>query len=705
MGRSFQNRLGLPSLGLDNNFPVTRMIEGIAKSVLLCVLIVLPARGADIPFSAVQQVMVKHCIKCHGHRGKVKGDVNLMELKTVEVLKERTDLLETIIEVIEEGEMPPEDEPQLSSADKHAVTAHLKKLLKESLAKKGFAHTPIRRMNRFQYNNSVVDLFGAQRDVFHLPENLMRRYTDYFHPETGEMPTSVRAASRSLSKDVDNSRQEGFMGVASFPQDLRAEHGYDNRADHLSLSPLLMESFLKLSQTIVESKDLNPKECRNYNRLFAAPADESKQVEEIRDRLSWFLRRAFRRPAGKSELDRFVQFAQQQLKDGVSFVDAMKTIVGATFASPDFLYLYDSDEGTEAKTRKLNEFELASRLSFFLWGGGPDDELLDLAEQGKLGDQKTFSGQITRMMNDRRMVRFCDAFPSQWMQLDRLISALPDPKKYPHFYYNNSYRVSMHMMLEPLLLFETVFIENRSVMDLIAPDFSWQSRALRGAYEGKITDRTVNVMTFERVPVTDPRRGGIITSAAVLTMTSGPKRTLPITRGAWMNTVIFNDPPDPPPADVPPLPKANEDELAKLTLRERFEAHRKREDCAGCHRQIDPLGFALENYDPTGIWREKYENGREVDPSGELFGEKFETLLDFRALLRKEQRRFVRALTGHLLYYALGRELTAADSPTLDKIADHAMKGDDRLRTLMKQVAMSEPFRHKNTSHAQRQDH
>ena len=664
-------------------------------------LIAFDARGAEVSFSAVQRVFAEHCVKCHGKRDRVKGEVNLLELKSLESLKTRPELLDTIIDVLSDADMPPEDEPPLPANIRHALIVQLKALLKESLAKKGFAHTPIRRLNRFQYNNAVVDLFGAQRDIFHLPENLMRRYSDYFHPERGEMPTSVRAASRSLSKDVDNSRQEGFMGVASFPQDLRAEHGYDNRADHLSLSPLLMESFLKLSHTIVESKDLNPKECGNYNRLFQAPADESKQVEEIRKRLSWFLRRAFRRPPGKAELDRFTKFAEQQLKDGVAFEDAMKTIVGAAFASPDFLYLYDSDEGAEAKTRQLSDFELATRLSFFLWGSGPDDELLDLAESGKLKDSKTLGRQITQMMNDRRMVRFCDAFPSQWMQLDRLISALPDPKKFPHFYYNNSYRVSMHMMLEPLLLFETVFLENRSVSDLIAPDFSWRSRALVGAYEGKITDRTVNVMTFERVPVDDPRRGGVFTSAAVLTMTSGPKRTLPITRGAWMNTVIFNDPPEPPPADVPPLPKADEAELAKLTIRERFEEHRKREDCAGCHRQIDPLGFALENYDPTGIWRDKYENGRDVDASGELFGQKFETLLEFRELLANEQRRFIRAFTGHLLSYALGRELTAADSPTLDRIADQAMKGDDRLRTLMKQVAMSEPFRHQNTSHAQ----
>lgn len=680
---------------------------------LFCLLSLLggtATHAADVFPSAVAPLFARHCIKCHGEGGRVKGKVDLLTLNRAEDLKARPELLEALVEVVDAGEMPPAKENPLPATVKRALVGHLKSLLQDALAAGGFAHTPIRRMNRFQFNNAVVDLLGAERDLFHLPENLMRRYSDYFHPERAKMPATVRVASRSLSKDVDNSRQEGFMGVASFPQDLRAEHGYDNRADHLSLSPLLMESFLKLSQTIVESKDLNAKECRNYGRLFQSPTEVSVsgQVAAVRKRLSWFLRRAFRRPVGELELNRFTEFAARQLKAGVPFADAMKTIVGATLAAPDFLYLYDSDAGAESDSgqRGVNEFELASRLSFFLWGSGPDDELLDLAARGELARPEMLPKQIDRMLNDRRMARFCDAFPSQWLQLDRLISALPDPEKFPHFYYNNSYRVSMHMMLEPLLLFETVYLENRSVMDLIAPDFTWHSRALTGAYEGKVTDRTVNVLPFNRVPVTDPRRGGVFACAAVLTMTSAPKRTLPITRGAWMNTVIFNDPPEPPPADAPPLPEASEAELARLTLRERLEAHRKREDCAGCHRKIDPLGFALENYDPTGVWREKYENGRDVDPSGEVFGKRFSTLLEFRQLLTKERRRFVRAFTAHLLSYALGRELTAADSPTLDAIADNAMKGDDRLRTLMKQVAMSEPFRHQNTkaTHAKPKD-
>ena len=181
-------------------------------------------------------------------------------------------------------------------------------------------------------------------------------------------------------------------------------------------------------------------------------------------------------------------------------------------------------------------------------------------------------------------------------------------------------------------------------------------------------------------------------------MTSTPSRTQPITRGTWINAVIFNDPPKPPPADVPPLDESNEEDLAKLTIRERLAAHRKRADCAGCHNQIDPLGFALENFGPTGVWRDKYENGREVDVSNVLFNQhKFADFNEFKKLLVQQTPRFVRGFIAHLLSYALGRELGPADTPALEAMTAQAVSGDDQLRAILKAVALSEPFHHKNT--------
>jgi hypothetical protein len=813
---------------------------------------------ADDSATLLQSAFKAHCIKCHGKGGKHEGKVNLLTLKSRDDLLARPELLEKLITVLKDREMPPEDEPALQDGKRKQMVEQLQTLLGQALKTHAFAPTPIRRMNRFQYNNAVVDLLELDRDIFQLNERLLRRRDDYFRPETRKMPAQVRVSSRPLAKDIDNQRPEGFKGVAAFPQDKRAEHSFDNRADHLTLSPLLMESFLQLSQTIVESPDLNPRECRSWDRLFAPPGQSARgpvegryeaetggplklvgtpkgraglqgmqpfgsdwssdaqlfwlctkqglelklsfeateagsglsfgftkapdygsfevslddvkigesvdlydprvvhashdvsvniktgphtltfkcagkndrsrrhffgldyvdvtgrkpvpkvdpapiaDIDAIRGRLEKLMRRAFRRPVDPATLDRFTKFAEGQLASGASFEDTMRTMVGAVLGMPDFLYSYETldKEQSDLESRgrqRVNDFELASRLAQFIWSSIPDDTLLDLAESGTLSNPETLSTQIDRMMDDVRSSRFCDNFPAQWLQLDRLITSIPDPKKFPYFYYNG-YRTSLHMMSEPLLLFETVYIEDRSIVDLLDPKFTWQSEMLRQNYEGKSQGgHDVQVQLFKRVSLDDPRRGGVITNAAIMTMTSTPTRTQPITRGAWVNAVIFNDPPEPPPADVPPLPEVDREELEKLTIRERLAVHRKRADCAGCHNKIDPLGFALENYGPTGVWRDKYENGREVDVSGVLFNQHtFKTVVEFKSLIIKEKQRFVRGFVSHILSYALSRELGPADSPALDDMTAKAMAGKDQMRAVLKSVAMSEPFLHKN---------
>ncbi|MCH2583086.1 MAG: DUF1592 domain-containing protein, partial [Planctomycetes bacterium] len=429
-----------------------------------------------------------HCVKCHGQGDKVKGKVNLLELKSEKDLLARPELLEKLVEVLKNREMPPKKEPAVSEPARKHLVARLQAMLRQTQKTQAFAPTQIRRMNRFQYNNSVVDLLELNRQIFRLNERLMRRREDYFKPETRKMPAQARVSSRPLSKDIDNQRPEGFKGVASFPQDKRAELGFDNRADDLTLSPLLMESFLKLSQTIAESPDLNSRECRSWPWLFAPPGKETEpkpdpkvaEAKAIRSRLRRLLRRAFRRATGPAAVERFAKFAEAQLAAGATFEQAMRTEVGALLGMPDFLYFYelpdkgDSDNKDRGRQR-ISDFELASRLALFFWSSIPDDTLLDLAEAGKLSDPKILSTQIDRMLNDRRSGRFCENFPSQWLQLDRLITSVPDPKKFSYFYLVDGYRSSMHMISEPLLLFETVYIEDRSIMELLDPKFTWEN--------------------------------------------------------------------------------------------------------------------------------------------------------------------------------------------------------------------------------------
>ena len=638
-----------------------------------------------------------HCVKCHGENDKVKGKVNLLEIHSLEALGKRPVLLSEIIDVIDFEEMPPEDEPELAPAKRSEILQGLKALRHESLSSnEAFAHTPIRRMNRFQYDNAVVDLFDLNGVVFSLPERMMREHGNYFKPETGRMADTVTVGSRPLGKSQMIEKRLG--GVAAFPQDLRAEHGYDNRGDHLSLSPLLMESFLKLGQSIVESHDFNPDNVGIWSAFFAPPDVEADASAEVRVRLRKFLTHAFRRPVKQALLDRYSAFVTTRLDAGVRFPDAMKAAAAATISSPKFLYLYDGS-GDSSGPEPIDHFEIASRMSFFLWGSIPDQELLELAGTGELADPGIIDAQFTRMLKDQKLKRFCDSFPTQWLQLERIISSAPNPDQFPGFYFLK-YRDSMHMMMEPLLIFETVLIENRPVTQLVDSDFTYRSALLEEAYDDlamgsakKKGHGQVVVLNFHRMPVTDRRNGGVITNAAVMTMTSGPERTQPITRGAWIAGVIFNNPPEPPPANVPALAEKPPAGQEHLTLRERLSMHRERSDCRGCHEQIDPLGFALENYDPIGNWRSQYENGREVDMAGTLFRKHpFRDVIEFKNAILAEKDRFTRGLAGHLLSFALARELGPSDQVALDLIAHRTAADGYKMQTLLKQVVMSKPF-------------
>jgi len=652
----------------------------------------------DVFRGVIQPFFESHCVECHGKNGKVKGKVNLLEANDLKALMNDVELLHEIVEVLEFEEMPPEDEPQPDAETRSQLVVELKKMLQVAVnSGPSYPPTPIRRMNRFQYNNAVVDLFDLKCVVFTLPERMVREHKNYFQPETGKMADRVHVGSRPLGKS--QLIEPRLAGVAAFPQDLRAEHGYDNRGDHLSLSPLLMETFLKLSQSITQSPDFGPKYVGIWSEFFAEPEAGIDRRGEVERRLRPFLLRAFRRPVEPAVLDRYVGYVAHQLDGGAEFTEAMRSAAAAVIASPRFLYHYEGAAKNES-VQPIDDFELASRLALFLWGSLPDLELLVLAGEGKLTRPEILVEQFVRMLSDQKLKRFCDSFPAQWLQLDRIISAVPDRETYPDFYFSK-YRDSMHMMVEPLLLFETVLIENQPITQLIASDFTYRSQDLRDAYGRELqkplgkAERRGNptVLVFDRQQVTDRRNGGVITTAAVMTMTSGPERTQPITRGAWLATVIFNDPPEPPPADVPALGEKPAEGEEHLTLRERLSMHRERADCRGCHEQIDPLGFALENYDPIGRWREKYENGREIDMAGTLFRKhEFADVVEFKDAILVEKDRFARGFAGHLLSFALGRELSAADEQAIQEIAEAAAADEYRIQTLLKQLVLSEPF-------------
>lgn len=688
-------------------------------SGLLGLGLAICAAHSDPFIEDLKPAFERHCAACHGADGKVKGDVNLLALRSTRDLTGDPELMRTLIDVLDTAEMPPEDSPGpgLEPETRQRIVLRLRTMLNDTVrARAHVPSAPIRRMNRFQYGNAVRDLFQLTVAVFPLPERMLREYGQYFRPETGRMPETLKAGSRPLGKS--QMIEPRLAGVAPFPRDPRAEHGFDNRGDHLSLSPLLMESFFALSRSIVESPNFNAKTCGIWPDLFAPVTVNSDSgsgsgsgldldrrfgMEEgrvLRDRLRGFLTRAFRRPVEEEVLERYVRHVSNRVQSGATWTDAMKEAASAVLASPRFLYLYDPAEGdsdaeTVSKTVARDDYGLASRLSFFLWGSIPDDALLEAAAGGRLAEPEVLAAQVDRMLADGKLRRFCDSFPAQWLQLDRIVSSVPDEGAFPDFYYAPpNYRTSMDMMLEPLLLFETILVEDRSILELIDSDFSYRSTRLRKWYGDEVDGKLEGPgpMTFRRVSLSDRRQGGVLTSAAVMTMTSGPNETKPITRGAWVATVLFNDPPDPPPADVPPLESSAEDRR-HLTLRERFAEHRRRADCAGCHAKLDPLGFALENFDPVGRWRDAYENGREVDPTGTLFRKhEFKDVVEFKDAILAEKDRFTRAFAAHLLAFALGREITAHDSPALDRIVEQTAASGYRMKALIHAVTGSAPF-------------
>ncbi|MBA2116746.1 DUF1592 domain-containing protein [Bremerella alba] len=681
---------------LLSNITLGRPIAALLLLPAVCVnaFAAEPQPSPDVLSRTIQA----RCVKCHGaDPDDLSGDVDLRSFTGKQSTAD-AHLLRQVIEAVEFGAMPPEDQPPLAETLQAQLIDQLTTRLHQAVtAQDTLPHIPMRRMNRFQYNNAVMDLFDLKCVVFSLPERMMRDHSRYFQPQTGKMPKLVSVGSRPMGKS--QLIEPRLAGVAVIPQDLRAEHGFDNRGDHLTLSPLLMQEFLKLGKSITESPDFVPKKVGIWDTFFATPRKNQNAKRQARRRLETFLTQAFRRPVEPEVLDRYAGFVAHQLDAEVAFPEAMKSAAAAAISSPKFLYLYDQKSPGDLST-SIDDFELASRLSFFLWGSIPDQTLLDLAASGQLSSPEVLEQQIDRMIKDRRLKRFSDSFPTQWLQLERIISSVPDPDRFPDFYFSR-YRDSMHMMLEPLLIFETVLIEDLPIRQLIDSDFTYRSHLLEEAYDAlsspdankRVKGSQVTVLKFERVPVTDRRNGGMITNAAVMTMTSGPNRTQPISRGAWIAAVIFNNPPKPPPADVPPLdekPKTGEEHL---TLRERLALHRERADCRGCHEQIDPLGFALENYDPVGKWRVEYENGREVDVSGKLFGKhEFSNIIEFKDAILSEEQRFARAFAGHLLSFSLARELVPSDELALGAIVANAATDDFRMQALLKQVILSQPF-------------
>jgi hypothetical protein len=421
-----------------------------------------------------------------------------------------------------------------------------------------------------------------------------------------------------------------------------------------------------------------------------APGQEKAVAREL---IRPFLERAYRRPVTDTEVERIGAFVDLALKNKGSFLEGMQVAVQAVLCSPQFLFRWELDPGRAqpGEVRDLNDFEVASRLSYFLWSSLPDEQLFTLAKKGELLKGDNLKQQVTRMLADWKSRALVNGFGDQWLQIRNIFEIAPDPKLFPRW--SDDLRGMMKEETERFV--EAIIKEDHSVLDLIDGNFTFLNEKLAAFYGIP----GVKGAVFQRVelPANSPR-GGVITQGAVLMATSTPTRTSPVIRGKWILEQILGSPPPAPPPDVPPLNEQSSVNQS-ASLRERFTAHSKRPECAACHTRMDPLGYALENFDATGGWREK-DGKFNIDARGTLpDGRDFDGAPGLKKILKSGDK-FLATLTEKLMTYALGRGTDLNDKPALKAVVDVTKKGDDKFSALVTAIVTSDPFLKRKTADA-----
>lgn len=428
-----------------------------------------------------------------------------------------------------------------------------------------------------------------------------------------------------------------------------------------------------------------------HYRLFGIEADESPLDPErtARRTLERLLPRAFRGPVEAGEVDRYMALYKRSAERGDPHEEAFKQALKAVLVSPRFLFRVEQQPAGDA-IEPLGMYDLASRLSYFLWGAMPDAELLELARAGTLQDAAVLTRQVERMLDDPRSRAFADAFVGQWLGTKdvggRVVPLLTELQ---HYY---TPEAAAELRQEPVLLFAHLLGENRSVLELLTANYSFLTERLAKFYQ--VEDKVqVKGDSFRKVTWPDDRRAGVLGMAGVLAMTSHYRQSSPVLRGAWVLDTLLGTPVPPPPPDVPPLEKITRTEKG-LTMRQVLARHRDDATCATCHDVMDPIGFGLENFDWMGRWRDTEPNGAPVDATGVMpSGETFSGPAGLRQVLLRRKEDFVRHLVGKVLGFALGRSLQDGDSCTVQRIADALEKDGYRTRTLVREVVLSIPFR------------
>ncbi len=619
-----------------------------------------PVAAAPSFDAGVRPFVKRYCLDCHTGADAQQG-VQLDKYRTAAAVLDDRQTWHEVLKVLRTHKMPPEDSPRPKAAEVEAVTAWLQTTLdKADRASKAVAADPgrvtIRRLNRAEYTNTIRDLLGVE-----------------------------------------------FDAAADFPSD-DVGYGFDNIGDVLTLPPMLMEKYLDAAEQITakaiaadKSGNKTEHNAPSHRRIFfVTPGAKLSADAAARQILRRLATRAYRRPVTDQELSRLLRLVATARDQGDGFEAAIEQALQAILVSPHFLFRVELDPKPNGagKIHPLSDYELASRLSYFLWSSMPDDELFDLASRGKL--RANLDRQLRRMLDDAKSQALVQNFAGQWLQLRNLDLVAPSKRRFPDF----DDDLKHAMRTESEMFFAGIVHEDRSVLELIDADYTYVNARLARHYGIK----GVEGEQFRRVSLPDGAgpeaggiRGGVLAQAAVLTVTSNPGRTSPVKRGKWvLENILGTPPPDPPPN----IPMLREDRGAARTasVRQRMEQHRKDPNCAVCHKQMDALGFALENFDAVGAWRTS-DGYFPIDSSAELpDGRSFSGPRGLKSILRDSQESFVRCLTEKLLTYALGRGIEPYDRPAIDQVVSAVKAGDYKFSTLALGIIHSDPFQKRRGS-------
>ncbi len=579
-----------------------------------------------------------YCVDCHQNRRPTEAGVNFSPALKRPGHAAFSQQWKKAAARVKAHDMPPEDMEQPTEEERQMFAEWLTKV--KYLSPPDPRPFVIRRLTRTEYGNTLHDLFGVDP-----------------------------AIADTLPEEVSG---EGYLN---------------------SLSPLQLEQYLSIANRVLE--EVLPAEGETPSAfqkryLRQSPSNDADARLVVRDLALSFGLRAYRRPLSAAEVDVLQNVYDLGRQNELSHLAAVRLMLKAVLVSPQFLFITPAREAaSDSEIVRLDGYQLASRLSYLIWATMPDEELLSLADSGRLQQPAILKAQVTRLLMDRRSRALFDGFGAQWLGVGDLHSRPFDPGLFPEL----TVELRAAMYDEARLFFESIIRENRGVGSFLDANYTFVNASLAAVY-GR--DGLVEGPEMVRVNLTDANRGGILSMPGVLAATSLPTRTSAVKRGVWVLEQVLGEHVPSAPPDVPTLETQDANDVASLTLRERTELHRTNPVCANCHKILDPIGFGLENFDAIGRWRIADESGEEIDASGELpGGKKFSTPSELKAIIADREDDFARNLVEKLLAYALCRSLEGYDEIVVDELMRDIAADDYRMQTLITAVVTSYPFTHR----------